>query len=645
MKPPPDKYKCIKMPLHKILDLKSPCYNTIEDAVIRANKITIKTYLVLKLWFLYKYDTYGNIPVLTKEEIMLCMQTLKIKSQKPKSHYVQLHKEFTSLVELGKEDGAGLTQILNYKSITMITMIENNIKFHFIDYLKRFVKLTFPEEPKVYKIVNDVINNTFTSEDMYHDWIVLNKPNILPEIGDTKFAFYNDLQSNPQRYIKHMIWMNREIENMGGKLLQFMPLQTSIIPKFIDIDTATLKIFTKSDDWSIFNIKAKIKKYTFDGNISTDGYSVSIRFINNKYIESKIQKHKNMQAGKEKLKGKSKEEKKEISEEKKKQRATQYQEKCKEEFVCECGSTISIGSKSSHMKSQKHKQYMKENNIFRDDIEFPYITEVDKKDLVGKHIFIDPGKRDLFSMLDDDGKQMKYSNRQRIVGTKRLESLKKLKKHKDKNGICEIENTLSNFNSKTSDTLKFKEYILKKIEINELLYQHYQHKKFRQQQFYSYINTKRCEDEMLNSIEKTYGKDSIVIIGDWSTGEQMRNFISTPNLSLKRKLKERFKVFNIDEFRTSCLHHETEEKMNNLKVKSWYKRTREDIEPTTRKLHSVLTFKMENKRLGCINRDYNGCLNIRKIFYSYLNHDTRPERYCRSYKLTNNDSNPFNGVK
>jgi len=62
---------------------------------------------------------------------------------------------------------------------------------------------------------------------------------------------------------------------------------------------------------------------------------------------------------------------------------------------------------------------------------------------------------------------------------------------------------------------------------------------------------------MLKKIEKKYSKDHIIIIGDWSIGKQMRNFISTPNLSLKRKLQERFKVYNIDEYRTSCLNHKT----------------------------------------------------------------------------------------
>ena len=36
---------------------------------------------------------------------------------------------------------------------------------------------------------------------------------------------------------------------------------------------------------------------------------------------------------------------------------------------------------------------------------------------------------------------------------------------------------------------------------------------------------------------------------------------------------------------------------------------------------------------GCINRDYNGYINIRKLFYSYINNKPRPKKYCRGYKI------------
>ena len=132
----------------------------------------------------------------------------------------------------------------------------------------------------------------------------------------------------------------------------------------------------------------------------------------------------------------------------------------------------------------------------------------------------------------------------------------------------------------------------------------------------------------------------IIIMGDWLTQKQMKNFISIPNIGIKRKLNERFVVFNIDEYRTSSLHNKTEEKCENLYLA--------DKTNKLRKLHSVLTFKMENNWNRCINRDYNGCLNIKKIFDSFMKDGTRPQRYCRGYNLiknTNTSIEESNGIR
>ena len=50
-------------------------------------------------------------------------------------------------------------------------------------------------------------------------------------------------------------------------------------------------------------------------------------------------------------------------------------------------------------------------------------------------------------------------------------------------------------------------------------------------------------------------------------------------------------------------------------------------------MHSILTYKMENKRNGCINRDKNGCKNIQKVFNHYIEYNERPERYKRGVDL------------
>ena len=41
--------------------------------------------------------------------------------------------------------------------------------------------------------------------------------------------------------------------------------------------------------------------------------------------------------------------------------------------------------------------------------EFPYIDELPMEVLKGKHIFIDPCKRSLFSMIDDKGQFCSYT--------------------------------------------------------------------------------------------------------------------------------------------------------------------------------------------------------------------------------------------
>ena len=124
---------------------------------------------------------------------------------------------------------------------------------------------------------------------------------------------------------------------------------------------------------------------------------------------------------------------------------------------------------------------------------------------------------------------------------------------------------------------------------------------------------------------KTFGNDSVIIMGDWSIGKQMKNFISTPNKGIKRKLHEKFEIYDIDEFRTSTLGLNGEERCGKLSYV--------DKIGKTRKLHSVLTYKMLNNKIGCINRDNLGVKNIRKIAMEWITKKEIPLRFRRGYKL------------
>jgi hypothetical protein len=637
---PPDKYRCIKLPIQKILksDLPIDVLERINDAVSRTNIITTNSYFLLRLWVLQKYHNNLEIPIITEDTIRMSMKSLVKASAgpKPKGNNLALLQEFQNIGNsiFTLQDGKNLSAILDYYATTMITAIENNIKMHFIDYIKRFVNSYFKNiyqnelqnkefKKQFYKelqqVKNDIINDAeiLTCDEKYHNWLNDNRYKIVPENYDT--SYFYDIKVNPQKYLKHMIFMNLQLEEMNTKMFQFFPLQTHLIPRHIQIDTKSLvellidtdkkqyfdNIETNKEKlWNTFFKLHHMNKYVFDYTIITDGYSVSLRFLHTDFVnEERIKKDK-MKNGKKLMKGLTDEEK-----EIKKQEKQVQQNKLKDE-----------NRKRRELEKKEKKETKKE--VLH---EFPYIDEVSKDFLDGKHLFIDPGKRSLLTMMDDDGNYFSYTNKQRIKETKRIKYSSLLKNYKDKQHITEIENTLSLFNSKTCDIKNFKEYIKEKLKVNDAIAKLYQNEKFRKYKWYSYINTKRTEDNMLNKIENKYGKDIKIIIGDWSIGKQMRNFISTPNLAIKRKLNTRFEVYNIDEFRTSCLNYKTEELCNNL-----YLPDKKNIE---RKMHSILTFKMENKRKGCINRDKNGCKNIQKVFNHYIETGERPEKYKRDYKF------------
>ena len=139
-----------------------------------------------------------------------------------------------------------------------------------------------------------------------------------------------------------------------------------------------------------------------------------------------------------------------------------------------------------------------------------------------------------------------------------------------------------------------------------------------------------------------------MIIGDWSDKGNIHS-ISTPCVGIKRKLRQAFEVYHIDEFRTSKLHHITENEGKQLKIKFVKKKTKKTHDLRERlnriqnrnqykkqyqndytSLHSVLTFQMSNNRTICINRDLNAVRNMKKIVHSLIETKKRPIKYCRT---------------
>lgn len=111
------------------------------------------------------------------------------------------------------------------------------------------MKVTFNSRKQIrrelFEVKNDLINNTLNSDQKYHQWINEKRRELLPE--NYNRSYYYDINGSPQKYLKYMFNINKELEKLEGKQIQFFPLRTNIYPKYIPLDTkALIDLFIKN---------------------------------------------------------------------------------------------------------------------------------------------------------------------------------------------------------------------------------------------------------------------------------------------------------------------------------------------------------------------------------------------------------------
>ena len=255
-------------------------------------------------------------------------------------------------------------------------------------------------------------------------------------------------------------------------------------------------------------------------------------------------------------------------------------------------------------------------------------------------------------------KILKYSNSQRINETKRNIYRKRLTKHKTERSLFTKEQELNGFNSKSCDFRKFMDYVAMKFKIYNDVNDEYKDPIFRKLRWHSYINTQRSEQNLVNNIKYTYGDDVVLIMGDWSSRSKnhLRGMAPTPMIGIKRMLAKSFKIYDLDEYNTSKICNKTKEvcKKMKLKVDEQLKKkpkvkvkkkriiTTSETAKTYRleRIHSILTYKMENNRTGCINRDVNAVLNMKEIGESIIKDNIRPLVFSRSSTSSSSNYSP-----
>jgi hypothetical protein len=625
--PPTDFFKGIKTSLKSVL--KNPDINLpkITNAVIKCNKIVIQTLMFMKLFLLDHYDKHNKLPVINDKFINSCMKILcneKSSGRPPKKEIKELKDNLTSfyktefqpLIQNENLDYTHMNTILDYLTIDILTMYENNIKLHYVEYIERYVnviwkkkfimnkirKLNITQKEKeqrvnnlcnqLRKIKNDLLNveNTnYKSYSMYHTWINQQKQFITP--NKTTYKKNNivyDLMCSPMDYFPCMIKIMKQVEKEEQTIYNVFPMRNKVIPKHIRLDTTTLvhllmtkKQGNKSDFLTKGNLKRKedkiwefffrterkfLKKkyYEFHHMIETDGVSCSLLLLRKDLFGKKLpMMKKNL-------------------------------------------STETYIDKLDDYSSLQNK----------------------------KIVAIDPGKCDLIYCVDNCNKEsnmFRYSQDQRRKETKKNKFSKiqlELKKEKiHGKTIIEWETEISKFNRKSLNIIKFKEYIQKKSEINSILFIFYKKYIFRKLRLQNYRNTKRSEQKMLNNFKRIFGneKDIVVCFGDYEQKKQMKYKEATKGKGMRTLFRKAgFQIYLVDEFRTSCM-------CSNCEI-GICKKIMVRKNPKPYKSGNVLIHGLICCKNGCgyWNRDVNGATNIYKIAYNAINNKERPNYLSRS---------------
>jgi len=670
----------LKSILHHNLD-----YTFLFDIIKRGNDLIFTTSHFIRLFLLQKYSE-NNINYEFDIDFFLTAFRVLIKNESKKGpkqkRNLILREEMenfynTHFQEIlpSKFDGTNLSYIYSTASEQMVISFRNNIQINYTKYLCQYVNKLYcipkeysPEHKKQMKkelnqVKKDLIEGTLNSYPKYHNWINEHKQSILP--NNIVSSVLDDLYTEPYKFFICMLKMNQILEDNNCKTFQPICLRSSVNDKFITINSRTLidilpnfknvlpfleskndSLLPYLDDiWSnVFNLE-KIKrintgknlkyKNCFNHEIKTDGTSVCLSIIASKDKIKNIDKKK-LRAEKS---IERKKENKSLSREEIEANEKMRKEKQKE---------IQRAKRKEQLLLNKVKPRPKIANesyietLVKSLTTLHYLKEMKSNN---KFVFCDPGKKSILTISGDNGKNFSYNCRRRLKETKRLKYIKLIDNYKKKQvietkSIKELESQLSNFSSKTMNPIKFAEFTKLKLDLRNKIKNTNYNTYLNKLSWFGHINKCRHEDKIINELKNIYPTDSLIIMGDWSMNGKLKH-ISTPNIRIQRILGKHYKVVKIDEYNTSKISHKTQEKMeDNLYVKFISKKKKKVVEKS---LHSVLTYKMGNNRIGCINRDKNAVENMRIITNSLLENKTRPKVYCRNHN--NKTSEPLKVVK
>ena len=156
-------FQCIKTSLRKVVR-NEIVIEKLENAAVLTNRIMTHGLQFIKLYLIHCFDQGDTLPMIDKPFVNAVFKILckaPTIGRKPSEATQELKSRLTQFYQEHYEDLAldtdtmnykNLNTVLDYMSIDVITMYNNNIKQHFVEYVERFVNVVHRKEQKIQEI-------------------------------------------------------------------------------------------------------------------------------------------------------------------------------------------------------------------------------------------------------------------------------------------------------------------------------------------------------------------------------------------------------------------------------------------------------------------------------------------------------------
>jgi hypothetical protein len=595
-KKPPDYFS--KKGIFKNLLRNPNDLDVFKEAVIRTNKIIIPVLQFIEAYYLWCYDNNQVLPefdekgnfislvfsVILRTDIKSLKESNKV-IYRPMNEFYNNH--FSTILCESPVPSTHINQVLNYAKISIMTAIRNNIKVHFVKRLFGYInavwdhanadkyeqrktrkeKLAFRKSlrSKLKAVKNDILNGTQTCDSNYRQWVSGTRELLVPLVYEKSIPY--DLEVNPFKYLRYMIFMNKHLESMNMKQFHCFPLRSDLIPKSITIDTIGLMdLFYPCAGYDSFgsDLKALIECQNqvetlqqliirYPGRIdwiqsiyetlvqlSSTMNPEQYRTLSFKKIKKLIAWNLFFNMKNRMFKGKN-------------NgffnpdwiRTHNYEKDYEFDFSIHTDG-ISVSTRfvrirgPNCLKTNESKGTRKQSGKARKKVkdttkdEFTYLDDLDENqiaDLQNRHlVYVDPNKGNLIYCVDGNidssdqgGTFFRYTRKQRLAETRRIKQVKAVLNYRKETiisyneqnpdgnlilrekSLVELETILSKYSSKTSNFQTFMEYLSIKNRINLLTAPAYGEEFLRKMKLRAYINKQRSESKLIRNIKWTYG--------------------------------------------------------------------------------------------------------------------------------------------